>query len=89
MKFRNGFVSNSSSSSFVVNRDDITSLQYKLIINHERLAGLFDIGWGDPWSIDETTTPGKIILHTWMDNFNMEEFLDFIGVGYTRSNYGE
>ena len=90
MKIRQGFVSNSSSSSFVISRDKLTDEQIELIQDHiehaqelrgkdDRLAELFR--WArdeDRWSIDvtETTVEGS----TWMDNFDMYEYLEQIGV---------
>lgn len=40
MKLRNGFVSNSSSSSFVINRSDLTKWQISAIIYHIEIAKL-------------------------------------------------
>ena len=80
MKKRNGFVSNSSSSSFVVYKKDLTGEQIDKINNHieegKKLAmHAYD---GDEWSI--TDYDGALELSTGMDNFDMTKFLDLIGV---------
>jgi hypothetical protein len=49
MKTRNGFVSNSSSASFVVKKADLTPFQYAVIMHHEEMGKLFAklSGWFD------------------------------------------
>jgi len=42
MKFRSGFVSNSSSSSFVVQKKYLTPFQIECIKNHGELAKMFE-----------------------------------------------
>jgi len=75
MKVRAGLVSNSSSSSFVINRSDITSLQEKLIHEHYK-ESVYDEC--DNWNItvDDYAVRGSTI----MDNFDMAEYLKEIGV---------
>jgi len=72
MKIRNGFVSNSSSSSFVIQKKDITAEQLTQINKHADEAG------SESWGITETDT--TIEGWTMMDNFDMEEYLEKIGV---------
>ena len=79
MKIRNGFVSNSSSSSFVIQKQDITEEQIDKIKNH--IAYSDKKGWDfgdDEWEIyeDEECISGSTIV----DNFNMKKFLKRIGV---------
>lgn len=86
MKTRNGFVSNSSSSSFIVIREKVTKKQEDHIRNHISFAklkkwdndGLPDINESYAW--DVTFSDDRIELYTFMDNFRMGEFLKFIGV---------
>ena len=85
MKTRNGFVSNSSSSSFVINKDLITPFQICMIKNYQVAARIIDnhdaeegdrgeFGWVDDyWRIEETED--ELIGRTSMDNFNMDAFL--------------
>ena len=79
MKGRRGFVSNSSSSSFIVSKDDITARQLHQILTHELWGERLGIEyWNYPWTIVETDIVVK--GSTFMDNFDMEEFLKAIGV---------
>ena len=81
MKIRNGFVSNSSSSSFIIDKNKITDLQKSLIYNHiEKAESMFKIYSyeGDRWDIYETED--QIAGYTFMNNFNMCEFFEKIGI---------
>ena len=79
MKIRNGFVSNSSSSSFIINKEDITGKQYFLIREYQKHISEYGIEDDEPaWFLEDRGD----YLHgsTSMDNFDMEEYLKVIGV---------
>lgn len=78
MKIRNGFVSNSSSSSFVIPKDKLTEEQIQLIFNHSSEASkhteYYNFGnVDDPWCIRESEY--YISGYCIMDNFDMYEYL--------------
>jgi hypothetical protein len=88
MKLRNGFVSNSSSSSFVVSLNDITAIQKSQIENHieeaKMLFGWQNTDW-DQWHIN---TKGNLLEgSTIMDNFDMREFLEKIGIDMSKVHF--
>ncbi|MEM4261227.1 MAG: hypothetical protein QXG00_08335 [Candidatus Woesearchaeota archaeon] len=71
MKIRMGFVSNSSSSSFIINLDDISAKQLQKIINnptnnpqHEDYKS---------WNIE--VTEKEIKGYTYIDNFDFYNYL--------------
>lgn len=86
MKTRSSFVSNSSSSSFIINKKNLTDEQVYKIKNHIQEAiktpnysELFDYAdKDDAWNIIENEE--EIGLSTTMDNFDMEEWLEYIGL---------
>lgn len=80
MKIRHGFVSNSSSSSFIIPLALVTAEQIEQIQNHSALGAEMDIDYAeDAWTIEVTST----VIRGWtsMDNFDMEAFFRRIGVG--------
>ena len=81
MKIRNGFVSNSSSSSFIINKDDLSEEQVEKIRNHIKVGQKLGIEFcekSDAWRIEEKTN--TICGFTIIDNFDMEEFLKKIDI---------
>lgn len=80
MKIRKGFVSNSSSSSFVIDKMYLTDTQMEFIRNAVEIAKNYTNidTYDQPWEIIETDD--TISGTTSMDNFDMAEFLTEIGV---------
>jgi len=80
VKIRSGFVSNSSSSSFIVIKKDLKEEQIESIRNHKKVA--VKMGYKEAkdgfWDIDENDD--RFILSTTMDNFDMETFLGEIEI---------
>jgi hypothetical protein len=83
MKIRNGFVSNSSSSSFTISKRVLSEEQIDKIENHieyaiENFPQLKYVDTSDSWAIE--TTEEVVYMCTFMDNFDMLEFLLLIGI---------
>lgn len=99
MRKRFYLVSNSSSSSFILDKKYLSEAQQNLIVDHKKYAPvikhllesntLFKVVCGDPrldeweldtehnaWCVKENDT--HILLETYLDNFNMEEYLKII-----------
>lgn len=120
MKVRNGFVSNSSSSSFIINDlDKLSDTTVDKIVNYdgkcyqylkkrgmkfsycgEGFGGMFhgramwvkdcpeELDFGSlndaaRWNIRIENKKNCIELQTYMTNFDMGRWLDFLGVKYT------
>ena len=94
MKIRTGHVSNSSSSSFVLDTNFLSTVMMDKIFNHIKVAQAeYDrrgksyeqsdefgyAGDGDGWDV-RSVGKNKLAVATIMDNFDMDYFFKFIGV---------
>jgi len=87
MKIRSGFVSNSSSSSFIISKKKLSEEQIQKIHDHLTWDGWTHLSqlsidasgnaW-DGWNIREDEE--SVFGSTGMDNFPMDAFLESIGV---------
>ena len=68
MKVRTGFVSNSSSSSFIIYKSDLTMEEFEQIKDHEEVAGT------DSWWVDDTERD-FVRFSTHMDNFSLYSYI--------------
>jgi len=85
MKLRLGLVSNSSSASFVLDRDSLADFQVKMLEDHYNVATAMRLTNviehttpADKWQI--TVTDMVIECSTFMDNFDLVTFLSVINV---------
>lgn len=88
MKVRKDFVTNSSSSSFIISKRHLDQDQIEAIRRHDELGGKLGIRYSeDSWNIVENK--GYIGGYTDMDNFDMEEFLERIDVDTRRVDWSD
>jgi hypothetical protein len=81
MKVRVGFVSNSSSSSFLINKKHLTARQIELIKDHLIYGKQLGIQYCDEYNEWEIREYDNMIGgDTMMDNFDMHYYLEEIGI---------
>ena len=88
MKTREGFVSNSSSASFVLKKNMVSEEQLEKVRNHSKEGKKLGLQYAeDEWNIRE----GKRLMKgdTYMANFNMREFFQRIGISSEAYTYDE
>ena len=88
MKVRMDYVTNSSSSSFIISKKYLDEDQIEAIRNHSELGEKLGFCWcEDAWDIDENEN--YISGYTWMDNFDMYDFLKAIDVSPKLADWSE
>lgn len=73
MKIRNGFVSNSSSSSFIIKKETLSELQIQSLIDY-----IYSEENWDGWSINDLDD--CLSGFTIMDNCNIDKVMDKLGI---------
>lgn len=79
MKVRNDFVTNSSSSSFIISKRNLTEQQMLAIRYHSELGRALKLGCAEcAWQIKENDF--YIAGSTYLDNYCIEDLFEIIGI---------
>lgn len=94
MKKRLGFVTNSSSSSFVIQLSDLTKEQISTILNpydksielglYREEDDIFSMMYCSPRSWSIVVKDDELVGYTFMDNFDFPALLEAIGVDISK-----
>lgn len=81
MKIRLGFVSNSSSASFIIPCSVLTSEQQNKLLNYSEISERLEWdSWRTAMIVDDVSTDKFIRGYTVIDNGDMAEFLCSLGI---------
>lgn len=92
MKVRQGFVSNSSSASFIIALSKLTPDQLKIITEYGKppINPALHCKWGlDYWEFEVDERRGLLVGSTYMDNGDLAFFLEKCGMGELFIIYSE
>ena len=79
MQIRLDFVTNSSSSSFVISKKHLTEEQLEMIRDHSIIGEQLGLECvEEPWQIEENDM--FIIGYTWVDNFDIGKLFEIYGI---------
>lgn len=88
LKYRIDFVTNSSSSSFIIAKKHLDEDQIEAIRSHSLLGEKLGIScFDESWDIKEDED--FITGYTFMDNFSMSDLFDIIGINQKIVFWGE